>query len=110
MTQSQSQADKKASTNIPDEQRLALSFAVRHLNASTSNLITEETLLGVLQTGSTPVKHTNHIFAFIDETDTSALADLVISGATTYDQLVTLAGQFLPPSHPTRKWLNERRL
>jgi hypothetical protein len=90
-------------------QARALALATRHVNASTPVAIPEAVLLRALRTGIIPPGYKHHVFAVLDETDTATLADLVISGAVTFEQLAGLADQLLPFAHPSRVWLNGRR-
>ncbi len=92
----------------PDQMR-ALALAARHVNASTPLAISEEALLEALRTGEAPAGYEHHLFAAIDETHPATLADLVIAGGVTYDQLAALADRLLPPDHETRGWLDGRR-
>lgn len=95
--------------SVTTDQARALALAVRHVNASTPMAISADALLRAVRTGQAPPGFEHHLFAFIDETDTATLADLVISGAATYGQLATLADRLLPKAHDTRAWLHERR-
>lgn len=86
----------------------ALALAVRHVNASTLSPLGEQELLRLLRSGKVPSNRREQLRAFIDETDTATLQDLVLSRAATYDELSALAGRLLPVTHDTRRWLDER--
>ncbi len=101
---------RSAPPSIEDaEQTRALALAVRHVNASMRTPISEGELRTALITGEIKEQFENHLFAFIDETDRATLCDLVLSRATTYGRLAILADRKLPPKHPNRTWLDERR-
>ncbi len=91
------------------DQARALALAVRHVNASTRVPITEAALRTVVVTGDIPHEFEHHVSAFIDETDRATLCDLVLSRATTYGKLASLADRLLPPEHTNRRWLHDRR-
>lgn len=95
--------------NLSDQTRRALAFAARHVNASIARPINEAELLNWIRSGNAPADRQEHLRAFIGETDTATLQDLVISGAVRYGELATIADQLLPATHDTRKWLDDRR-
>lgn len=86
----------------------ALSFAVRHLNASSPDPIDEKALLTALRSNSAPERYEHHVRDFLDETEVETLSDLVRSEADTYRMLARHAGRYLPLGHETRIWLHER--
>lgn len=90
-------------------QARALALAARHVNASTRTTMGESQLLDAIRARGAPPGLEPHLLAFIDETDRATLCDLVLSSVATYGQLAALADDLLPASHPTRRWLDERR-
>ena len=87
----------------------ALAAAIRHVNVSTPLAIDEASLLRAIEVGDVPPGLGHHVHAFIDETDTATLSDIVTSGVATYGQLARLADRLLPDGHDTRRWLDGRR-
>lgn len=95
--------------SLGSETLRALAIASRHVNASIARPIEESELLRWLRSGVIPADRREHVRAFIGETDTATLQDLVISGAVGYRNLAAIADRFLPATHDTRKWLDDRR-
>ena len=87
----------------------ALAAAIRHVNVSTPLAIDEASLLRAIEQDDIPSGFIHHVHAFIDETDTATLSDIVTSGLATYGQLARLADRLLPNGHDTRRWLDGRR-
>lgn len=99
-----------ADVSQPDEpQTRALALTARHVNASTPTAIPDGVLLCALRAGVAPAGFQHHLLAVLDETDTATLADLAISDAVGYGQLVDLAERLLHGGHPTRAWLDAHR-
>lgn len=86
-----------------------LALTIRHVNVSTPAAIDAASLLRAIAGGEVSPALAHHVHAFIDETDTATLSDLVTSGLATYRQLARLADRLLPNGHDTRNWLDGRR-
>ena len=98
-----------ATRDLNDGARRALALAARHVNASIACPVSERELLDWIRAGAAPAGRQEELRAFVDETDTATLQDLVLSGAVSYADLAATADQLLPKNHETRRWLHERR-
>lgn len=86
----------------------AIAFAARHINASAREAISPDALLAALTGDRVPPEHIHHIQAFFDEVEVETLSDLARCGAVAYADLSRHARRFLPSSHETRTWLDDR--
>jgi hypothetical protein len=98
-----------ATRDLNDGARRALALAARHVNASISRPVSEREILDWIRAGAAPADRQEELRAFVDETDTATLQDLVLSGAVSYADLATIADHLLPENHESRRWLHERR-
>jgi hypothetical protein len=85
-----------------------LAFAVAHINASARHRIDAASLLAACGRTWCPPEHEHRVRDFLYETEVETLSDLVRGGAVTYDALARLAARYLPATHETRTWLDER--
>lgn len=89
--------------------RNSLRFAVRHLNASLPDKITEEELLGSLLSIEPYAPDRLYIGEFLNEIDLETLSDLVTAGGVSYAELAHAASLHLPFDHETRRWIDDRK-
>lgn len=75
---------------------------------ATPLILSVEQLQHALRTGVVPPGYEHDLFAFLDETGTATLADLILGRVGSYAQFAALADRVLPEHHDTRTWLNER--
>lgn len=100
---------KSATAPLSQKTLKALSFATGHINVSVTNKISPDILFAAIKGAAIDPKFRNCLWMFLDETDTAAIADLVLGGEVSFAELSAAADRLLPEHHDTRIWLNERR-
>lgn len=89
--------------------RTSLRFAVRHLNASLPDKVTEKELLGSLLSIEPYSPDRLYVGEFLNEADLETLSDLATSGGVSYEALAHAASLHLSSDHETRRWLDDRK-
>lgn len=82
-----------------------LRSALRHINVSAAEQVSEEAFLAALRALDSPPH--GPALAWLEEASPTEIAMVVATGATSFRTLADIARQSLPAIHPTRRFLDE---